>query len=187
MYKHVARNLLVMVLVAGFFLTYYGSAEPAFACSCAPPKLIQEAFESSAAVFSGKVASIEGDQFGRTAIFQVDTAWKGVSKDTVQVLTAAQSSACGYGFEKGMSYIVYAHSGDEDSSLKANKCGTTTPIENALEHFIVLGAGYAPAETVATDHVVVDNEIDSYFLAIVGITGASAAVVGYVALRKRMS
>ncbi|HUG97189.1 MAG TPA: hypothetical protein VMJ94_06575, partial [Nitrososphaera sp.] len=140
MYKHIARSLFIIMLVAGFSLVYGGSVNPAFACSCIPPRPKQEAFEASAAVFSGDVARIDADQFGMMAVFHVDTAWKGISKDTVKVLTPAQSSACGYQFEEGKSYIVYAYGGNEDLSLKTSICGRTSPAENALEHFIVLGS-----------------------------------------------
>ncbi len=70
-------------------------------------------------------------------------------------------------------------------SLKTSICGRTSPAENALEHFIVLGSGYAPVETEVRDHVVVDNGIDGSILAIIGIGGAAVAVISYVTLRKR--
>lgn len=185
MHKRVARAMSTIILVAGFLLAYGDSFDPAFACSCVPPRPIQEAYETSVAVFSGKVARIDADQFGRMAIFYVDTTWKGVSKDTVKVLTAAQSSACGYKFEEGRSYIVYAYSGGEDSSLKTSSCSRTASAENALEHFMVLGAGYAPTETGVRDRVVIDNGINSSILAIIGIGGAVVATIAYMTLRKR--
>ncbi len=118
----------------------------ASACSCVPPGPPLESLEQSTAVFAGKVTEVEGEVsdtgfFGGelTATFEVTRYWKGVSSSTVQVTTASTGAACGYYFQEGESYLVYAHGVTDD--LSVNSCSRTRLMENATEDLQELGPG----------------------------------------------
>jgi hypothetical protein len=56
-------------------------------------------------------------------------SWKGAAERAV-VRTQGQRTACGYPFEVGHTYLVFAHRG-EDGALWVNSCGRTRPSEAA--------------------------------------------------------
>lgn len=111
----------------------------AFACSCVTPSP-SKAFEQSAAVFAGTVASIQQDNYGKIVHFNAERAWKGISDNTVTVTTAGMGVSCGYDFEQGKEYLVYAY----DTPLKVNLCGRTQPVADAYVDLAALGQGYIP-------------------------------------------
>ena len=114
------------------------------------------------------------------AIFQVDRAWKGVSEDTVTVRTSTQGAACGYFFNEGKSYLVYAF-GDEHS-LSTGSCSNVAVIEAAGERIAFLGEGYVPASR-PSDLVIVDSNIGPIPV-IFGMGAAVAAVIAFLTLRR---
>jgi len=114
--------------------------QTAFACSCVPPPPPVEALEQSDAVFSGKVLKVERDEsgFGKIVTLRMLRSWKGIQARTVRISTADNSAACGYGFEVGRKYLVYAH-GEEE--LHTNICTRTRRLENAGDDLDALGPG----------------------------------------------
>ena len=58
----------------------------------------------------------------------------------VIVYTPAQSSACGYQFEEGQDYLVYAYSRGEDR-LTTDTCTRTRKLADAQEDAKELGNG----------------------------------------------
>lgn len=175
-------RVLTIGIMMGFSLMHGDSTKPAFACSCASDRSTNEAFDSSEAVFSGEVTRIDADQFGKTAVFHVETVWKGVSEDTVSISTAAHSAACGYEFEEGKSYIVFAY-GESDSSLKTNLCSGTSSDESMLRHIEIFGAGYVPVST-PIDLDIADSNVGP-LPAIFGMGAAVAAVIAFLTLRRK--
>lgn len=87
----------------------YGTA---FACSCIVPdeKQKSEALKTSSVVFRGTVASTDStfDRDRTNFRFVVSTAWKGVQKGEIVITSASDSAACGYNFQTGVTYTVYA-------------------------------------------------------------------------------
>jgi hypothetical protein len=67
----------------------------------------------------------------------VDRIWKGAHCGTVTVQTASDSAACGYSFEVGRTYLVYAF---KEGGLSTNICTRTRVIEEASEDLAALGA-----------------------------------------------
>ncbi len=120
---------------------------PAHACSCAPVTPAQ-ARDRAAAVFEGQVTSIE--RIGRADIdpatlrvhFEVVQWWKGGSAEHATVLTSSSSAACGYPFQRGASYVVYATRHGAD--LRVGLCGGTKATADADPDRTVLGAGVTP-------------------------------------------
>ncbi len=133
----------------------------ASACSCAalpgtPQERAREALSGSTAVFAGEVvefekpppdtAMVEGTMLtvmgggGRkaTVTLQASEVWKGPQQQTVTITTEADSGmGCGYPFEEGREYLVYAE-GDEPS---VSLCSETKPLSEADADPEALGDG----------------------------------------------
>ena len=146
--KNKMTKWLMVILafaVALSFLTTPGSVS---ACSCIGGVSPSEAFEQATAVFSGTVISLEkpiSQVFSSadpvTVVFQVDTVWKGPKQDELAVTTPLSSVSCGYEFQIGRSYLVYA-SGSENA-LQVSKCSRTMPLVMADEDLDFLENGQA--------------------------------------------
>jgi hypothetical protein len=145
--NRILRIILLSLLLASHFL---GSARPGYACSCLPPVPPQDAMSEAAVVFAGQVTNVApaaGDAGGPQLIpvtFEVSQVWKGSADAQMTVRTERDSAACGYPFEAGREYIVYAYLGD--NLLQTNLCSRTAPIENADEDLAALGEGQPPAQ-----------------------------------------
>lgn len=97
----------------------------ALACSCIPPEPVPTAVESATRVFLGKVAQVEDrGTFQRVVRFDATEHFKGSPVDTIELVTAAHGAMCGYPFQAGLAYVVYAH-GDE-GDLRVSSCSRTT-------------------------------------------------------------
>ena len=117
----------------------------ASACSCMGVP-IQRYISSSDAVFSGEVVDLQNTgMFGPrdTVTLRVSEVWKGTDQGTLEVSTPSQGSACGYAFEEGQEYLVYAY-GKQD--LKVDACGGTTHLSKADEDLALLGNGEKPKD-----------------------------------------
>jgi hypothetical protein len=135
------RQLPLFVAIAALFV-----GQPLLACSCAPPPPPKEALAASTAVFTGKVVAVEkaGD-FQIAVTIEVSGAYKGVKEKKVTVYTANNGAACGIGFTKGTSYLVYAREQKrgEEKVLGASLCSRTTTLADAKADLAELGE--APA------------------------------------------
>jgi hypothetical protein len=127
-------------VVAVLFL----SPSSAAACDFEEPPPPQEAMDSASAVFSGEVRSIEpvaddpGEQFIEVR-FDVDRAWKGIESTPVTVETLQDPATCGFPFEVGETYIVYAYS--QGTPLTTMLYHRTQLLERADEDLEELGEG----------------------------------------------
>ncbi|MEP6945867.1 MAG: hypothetical protein ABJA02_08120 [Acidobacteriota bacterium] len=107
------------------------SAENAFACSCvASPDpaetQIRAAFSNSEAIFSGKVVEIKESPADPTRMIvriKLAHSWKGSAKREIFISTAKESSMCGYLFQVGQKYLVYANQNKND--LWVQNCSRT--------------------------------------------------------------
>lgn len=134
------RCLLVLVLA----LPLAAAAPAARACTCAPPGEPRAELAASDAVFTGRVISAEptdrGDRFPRLSVrFALAEVWKGLPEgDRATVTTAADSAACGYHFEPGEDYLVYAQEGDP-GTLVTGLCTRNAPLDRAGDDLAALG------------------------------------------------
>lgn len=116
------------------------------ACSCAPPQSASQELSRATAVFSGKVLEVKrhkrsADLFASVQVlFEVEKVWKGIDSKKVGIFTSSQSSACGYGFEEGRTYLVYAH-GIAERRLATSICSRTSKLKDAREDLKELGTG----------------------------------------------
>lgn len=138
--------------------TFFYTNPPAFACSCLAPPDPVTARDRSDAVFSGTVLQVnEAVDWSNfmpfirpirkqvEVIFEVQSTWKGVTTSQVRIVTESNSAACGFDFQQGKSYLVYAsyHEGNE---LYTHLCTRTTGLANAGDDLALLGQGSPPSE-----------------------------------------
>ena len=161
--KYVATVAVALALLVGIvvFLTDPGEAH---ACSCLPPGLPLEELEASDAVFFGRVTSIrtfDGQldpdtpissyMYFRTVSFDVRTVWKGDVPEQMEVVTSFSDVSCGYSFDEGGEYLVYAWEwANAVDVYSTGFCGRTASWSNAQGDLNALGEGRAP-QTNDTD------------------------------------
>jgi hypothetical protein len=122
----------------------------AYACSCGGAS-IQRQLSSSDAVFSGEVVEIEkryqryppaSRGYRDTVTLRVSEALKGPQRETSEVKTPSSGAACGYPFDEGQEYLVFADEGKQ--GLQVHSCGGTQRLAEAQGYLEVLGAGKEP-------------------------------------------
>jgi len=141
-------NTLALVPTRALLLTFAATLalaafKPAAAAACSCMQQTQEdAAQNASAIFEGRVTRIE-DPSGQPKVhFQVVRSFKGPSQESLTASTANSSAACGYGFEEGKSYLVYAS--QEGEALVVSLCSRTAPLESATEDLNKLGLGVTP-------------------------------------------
>jgi hypothetical protein len=132
-------------------LALLACAARAEGCSCLMSGSACSAFGSASAVFVGTVTEIktrpreantpEADFWApRTVTFVVEEAFSGVAGTVASVSTGVGGGDCGYNFEKGVSYLVFAHRGKEGERLYTGICTRTRPASGAAEDLEFLRA-----------------------------------------------
>lgn len=119
------------------------------ACDCKEPPEPKKALDAAGAVFLAEADKVvvEGDT--RIVTFKVERWWKGGDKAEVTAFTHKDGATCGYRFEKGKKYLVYARM-DKDKIHVSLRSRTRT--EKAAEEsadFKELGEGKKP--TIASN------------------------------------
>ena len=74
-------------------------------CGTPPPEI---AFDNSDGVFSGTALSLETLDGHDVVRFFVIDSWKGVTSRTIHVAARSSEAECGYAFELGKKYVVFA-------------------------------------------------------------------------------
>ena len=147
------KVLLTVFLCSTLFLV---DADFVSACSCAPPSSPKEEMKKTDAVFRGTVVNIDTSslqkakqQFGLGSSidpvevrFDVSEVWKGPKNKSLEVETARSSASCGYNFEQGKEYLVYAN--ETDSGLNVSLCSRTNLASQVEEDINKLGKSYHP-------------------------------------------
>jgi hypothetical protein len=127
---------------------------PALACKC-KLQTVDEAKQDAVAIFEGRVTSIvdepktESNMFpGKTVTVALVRTWRALeNQEAVSVRTGESGAMCGYGFEVGVSYLVYA--AGEPDKLLVTSCSRTRPLGEASEDLAALGAGVTPVKIEA--------------------------------------
>lgn len=129
------------------------------------PPSPEEALDEADAVFSGEVLEIVenkkffGGSYGRTVHLKVDKNWKGIDESVTSITTGYADGDCGYFFEEGQKYLVYASASNMyvPGTLSTTICHRTTELSNAAEDLNALGEGRevsnadSPRETLDED------------------------------------
>lgn len=128
------------IVLSAVIVLFLAGASDIFACSCmvdakqSTSKKIQTSYKQATVVFYGEVTevkrgsgtgeSIDPNQEPVTVKFKVERLWKGRVTSEVIVRTAGNSAMCGFNFEAGKKYLVYAN--DAGSGLQTNICTRTS-------------------------------------------------------------
>jgi hypothetical protein len=150
--KEIMPMSRTLAALASLVLTFMGVVflyppDCAHACSCMGVST-QRYISGSDTVFSGKVVEIDGppriphapSSGSDTVTFRVSESWKGPGGGgTLEVKTPASGVSCGYHFEEGKEYLVYAYGKGE--SLKTSICSGTKPLSKADKDLALLGDG----------------------------------------------
>jgi hypothetical protein len=171
-------NITIMMkhsfIVAVLLLVFGAHASNTLACSCMMPGTPLESLEQSSAVFAGTVSSVEpSSDLNIKVTFAVTESWKGATTTPLVISTGKDSAMCGFNFEQGKTYLVYAYD-NEDGGLSAGLCSRTHEIVPNDEDIAALGTPTKPNEVPIT---VPKNR--STFV----ITAIIAAVLGYSSAR----
>lgn len=147
------RVVSIAILVGVLWLL--GNTGQAYACSCAEPGSPAEELDIAAAVFVGRVVSVQhsfdpdaasyshGDR--TTVGLEVSAVWKGVVHQRMYVTTPPTGGSCGFAFVEGEEYVVYAHeSADAAGRYRVNICSRTSLLAQAQADLDGLGASHAP-------------------------------------------
>lgn len=133
------RTIFVFTLIL-FFLPVLANA-----CSCISSGPPCQSFGNTYAVFTGKVESISdyptttnaGNskfQYVQKAVkLTVTESFRGIKENSVEIITGRGGGDCGYNFESGREYVVYAYQNKETGKLGTGICTRTRPIEKAEE------------------------------------------------------
>lgn len=117
---------------------------PAEACTCMPSGPPCEAAWQTDAIFRARVVSVtrgpaQGNTPGaRIVRMQIVEAFTGVQGERLDVTTASDGAMCGYDFEAGRDYVVYARS--SVSGFTTSICSRTRPVEEAGDDLSYLRA-----------------------------------------------
>jgi hypothetical protein len=152
--RRIVSWILMTVLGLSFMTIFHSSS--VYACSCAQPQTVNDQFSRSEAVFAGKVLEVKEQKnvngsMTRAALFDVSRIWKGGTESQIIIHTGSGGGDCGFNFEKGKEYLVYAgtstmYGGKE--LLVTIMCDRTVALDQAKADLAVLGAGKIPTEQV---------------------------------------
>jgi hypothetical protein len=178
-------GVTVFAFLMAFSLTLGLFPSMVSACSCIMPVPPLEALAQSDAVFVGTVTGITlvGD-YRKNVEFEALVVWKGDVGKGVSVSTARDSAACGFGFEAGKTYVVYAHDDAEGEGMTVNSCSRTHEVSGEYaqdEDVIALGAGTAPVSGTGSE----TSADDEGNLLVTAIVATLAVAAGYAASRIR--
>jgi hypothetical protein len=129
------KYIYITIAIIAFTIA---AADTSYACSCMASRdsvktQITKAYKNSAAIFSGKVISAKQTEDGSYFIFTfaVNGSWKGKLGKEVTVITAKDSSMCGYRFEDDKEYLVYAHGSVDE--LRVGICSRTASMSDSSD------------------------------------------------------
>ena len=156
------------------------------ACSCIMPEPPVASMEKSDAVFAGLVTDIKSPAIMMSSMdnniitFDVSMAWKGIDSNPVKIFSAISSASCGYEFEEGREYLVYAY--ESEGRLSTGLCTRTALLADASEDLAAFGVGTAiePDNNTDIDNGKVNPEVPAVVLLVVIVAATS-----YFFLRKR--
>lgn len=109
-----------------------------FACDC-PAQSLDALRKRATHIFVGKVVRVETNWMsgGMKYTFQVSETWQRET-DNLLVVNSAFPKQCGYAFQQGETYLVYAA---KKFSLRTDACGGSKPLSAAQADLAALGKG----------------------------------------------
>ena len=187
--RGIAAGFLCLVM-----LLTTGHNETAYACSCYIPSTAEEALASSGVVFAGTAKQVKPQrlqegivgpiEYRDVNLFEVESAWKGVDQSQIIVYDAGHDVSCGFVFEPGKSYLVYAYEND-DGDLYTSYCNRTAELSAAEADLLRLGQSLEIKEQVHLELRmlwIANRDYDVEL--IIGFAGLMA-LAGWMAYRNR--
>lgn len=155
--------LLVPILLSLVTPTSPGGLPPAAEaeamCTCLSPKRPAcEVWWQTSAVFSGRVTRIETVReevdgqirVKRLVTMRVQERWRGLAGERdVVVATGAGGGDCGFQFEQGQTYLVYANQSSETGRYETGICSRTARLEEAAVDIAYLQSLATAPQTVS--------------------------------------
>ncbi|WP_096273492.1 hypothetical protein [Paucisalibacillus globulus] len=139
---------VVLIVFSLLIFPIYSSA-----CTCEEPLSANRELDRSSAVFRGEVKEIrkaDDHEHGLKVLLSVNEVWKGVRESEITVRTGKDGAACGFDFQVGKEYLVYAGINDAYTSdnLMTGICDRTSQVvmKQAQDDMVVLGQGFTPGE-----------------------------------------
>lgn len=134
------KKFTMIVLLSCILLSLLGliGVEKAYACSCNVPGSYTEEMEKNSHVLDATVMNKKELEQGKLDIeLSVSAIWKGEAERETHVITADNSAACGYEFNIGRRYAVFAQ--EIEGELHVSLCSVTTQIIDESDIFTELG------------------------------------------------
>lgn len=138
--KKLVRLPLLLLLALATTAIAYGTlgSEKAYACSCAMFESYTDALESSSHVLDATVVNKKEKSGGKLDVaLSVSAVWKGEAEQEMNVVTSASSASCGYEFETGKRYAIFAK--EQDDELHVSLCSATSTLADDSAIFDELG------------------------------------------------
>ena len=112
---------LKLKLILIFLLPYF----TVLACDCRIAPGVNKAVYETESIFVGKVVSVTddpescylGDCLGVYVQIEVQACLKGINSSNVTLYTMKQTASCGFPFEMGEGYLIYADSNGRELSV----------------------------------------------------------------------
>jgi hypothetical protein len=122
-------RIFQIAIIAGATGIAVGLVPPTYACTCSDSLTFEEAKQQSVAIFSGVVVGIRTGPpqlFNAVWVdFMAGAYWKGIHNADPSLITPANEGLCGFPFEVGAEYLVYAGEEPTEGFLIVNLCGRT--------------------------------------------------------------
>lgn len=182
------REKILSFVLCLVFLIIISTPSISYACSCTEPVSVEEEFERSEAVFTGKVMNVREDKrfdgmVTKSVLFEVSETWKGVSQSQVIITTGLGGGNCGFKFIEGVEYLVYAEQSSmysEEEQLVTTICDRTNELHASGEDLAILGEGDAPKKQV----ILVEDEVTGNHSYVWGKAIVTAGVLLFFVWRK---
>ncbi|WP_428909984.1 hypothetical protein [Niallia sp. Krafla_26] len=137
---------------------------------------MEEEFERSQVIFSGKVVEVKEKRslkgyVTKSVLFEVTKTWKDASQSQIIITTGQGDGDCGIDFKEGEDYLVYANESTMygAESLVSNICSRTNELSASQEDLVILGEGNEPVEKI--DLTSKDNQFYIWVIVVAVIIG----------------
>ncbi len=140
---------IVLALVVGA-AAIFARSERVSACSCVGPIPVCQAVWQTDAVFTGEVLAVTDEkratttnqtpelQSGRQVRVRVLESFRGEAAKEIDVFTGSGGGDCGFTFQTGASYLIYAYRHPATGRLSTGICSRTKLLANASEDLAYL-------------------------------------------------
>lgn len=136
------KKILLMSLIFTALIIF--TRNEIYACSC--PSMggtlqgeMKARLKDSQAVFSGEVIKITDVPASREILVKIRLleSWKGILPEEINITTDRSPGSCGYPFEVGKSYLVFAHR-SEEGNLTTGLCLRNRELQKVAEELKIL-------------------------------------------------